>query len=49
MEAPEFSFEKDASNVRDAIEQFGIHYPVVQDNNLATWDAYENGPGPPTT
>jgi cytochrome c biogenesis protein CcdA/thiol-disulfide isomerase/thioredoxin len=42
VEAPEFSFEKDASNVKDAIEQFGIHYPVVQDNNLATWDAYEN-------
>ena len=25
----------DASNVRAAIAQFGIHYPVVQDNNLA--------------
>jgi cytochrome c biogenesis protein CcdA/thiol-disulfide isomerase/thioredoxin len=42
VEAPEFSFEKVASNVKNAIEQFGIKYPVVQDNNMDTWDAYEN-------
>jgi cytochrome c biogenesis protein CcdA/thiol-disulfide isomerase/thioredoxin len=40
VEAPEFAFEKDASNVANAIEQFGLRYPVVQDNNLGTWDAY---------
>jgi cytochrome c biogenesis protein CcdA/thiol-disulfide isomerase/thioredoxin len=42
VEAPEFAFEKEASNVANAIQQFGIHYPVVQDNNLETWNAYEN-------
>jgi thiol-disulfide isomerase/thioredoxin len=42
VEAPEFAFEKEASNVSDAIQQFGIRYPVVQDNNLETWNAYEN-------
>jgi len=42
VEAPEFSFEKQASNVRDAIGQFGLRYPVVQDNNLGTWNAYGN-------
>jgi cytochrome c biogenesis protein CcdA/thiol-disulfide isomerase/thioredoxin len=42
VEAPEFAFEKEASNVADAIQQFGIRYPVVQDNNLETWNAYEN-------
>jgi cytochrome c biogenesis protein CcdA/thiol-disulfide isomerase/thioredoxin len=42
VEAPEFPFEKDAGNVADAIKQFGIHYPVVQDNNLDTWNAYGN-------
>ena len=26
----------------DAIEQFGLHYPVVQDNNMGTWNAYGN-------
>ncbi len=42
IEAPEFPFEKDAGNVESAIKQFGIHYPVVQDNNLDTWNAWGN-------
>ena len=42
VETPEFSFEHDASNVANAIEQFGISYPVVQDNNMGTWNAYGN-------
>jgi cytochrome c biogenesis protein CcdA/thiol-disulfide isomerase/thioredoxin len=42
VEAPEFAFEKQASNVRDAIAQFGLRYPVVQDNELGTWNAYGN-------
>ena len=42
IEAPEFAFERTASNVRSAIAQFGINYPVVQDNNLDTWTAYSN-------
>ena len=42
VETPEFAFEKDASNVRDAIEQFGLRYPVVQDNDMGTWNAYDN-------
>ncbi|MGO9487960.1 MAG: cytochrome c biogenesis protein DipZ [Solirubrobacteraceae bacterium] len=42
VETPEFAFEKDAGNVEDAIQQFGLHYPVVQDNNMGTWNAYGN-------
>jgi cytochrome c biogenesis protein CcdA/thiol-disulfide isomerase/thioredoxin len=42
IEAPEFEFEKEAGNVAQAIKDDGITYPVVQDNNLATWDAYKN-------
>ena len=42
VESPEFPFEKDAGNVANAIRQFGIRYPVVQDNNLATWNAWAN-------
>ena len=42
VEAPEFAFEKDANNVRDAIGQFGLHYPVAQDNEMGTWNAYGN-------
>jgi cytochrome c biogenesis protein CcdA/thiol-disulfide isomerase/thioredoxin len=42
VHSPEFPFEKDAGNVEAAIERNGIHYPVVQDNDLATWSAYGN-------
>jgi thiol-disulfide isomerase/thioredoxin len=42
VETPEFDFEKNASNVSDAIGQFGLRYPVVQDNNMGTWNAYGN-------
>ncbi|HLH13939.1 MAG TPA: cytochrome c biogenesis protein DipZ [Solirubrobacteraceae bacterium] len=42
VETPEFQFEKEASNVRDAIAQFGLRYPVVQDNDMGTWNAYGN-------
>ncbi len=42
VESPEFPFEKDAGNVASAIKQFGIRYPVVQDNNLDTWNAWGN-------
>jgi cytochrome c biogenesis protein CcdA/thiol-disulfide isomerase/thioredoxin len=42
VHTPEFPFERDAGNVEDAIEQNGLHYPVAQDNDYATWDAYGN-------
>jgi cytochrome c biogenesis protein CcdA/thiol-disulfide isomerase/thioredoxin len=42
VHSPEFPFEKDAGNVEEAIERNGIQYPVAQDNDLATWDAYGN-------
>ncbi len=42
VETPEFAFEHDAANVANAISQFGLHYPVVQDNNMGTWNAYGN-------
>jgi thiol-disulfide isomerase/thioredoxin len=42
VETPEFAFERDASNVANAIGQFGIRYPVAQDNEMCTWNAYGN-------
>jgi cytochrome c biogenesis protein CcdA/thiol-disulfide isomerase/thioredoxin len=42
VHSPEFPFEKEASNVQEAIERNGIRYPVAQDNDLATWNAYGN-------
>lgn len=42
VHTPEFPFEKNANNVQAAIKQAGIEYPVAQDNNYGTWDAYQN-------
>lgn len=42
VHTPEFAFEKDAANVGRAIKQNKINYPVAQDNNYATWKAYDN-------
>ncbi len=42
VHTPEFPFERDAGNVADAIEQNGIAYPVVQDNEYGTWSAFGN-------
>lgn len=42
VHTPEFSFEKEASNVEEAIQRNGLRYPVVQDNEQATWNAYGN-------
>lgn len=42
VHSPEFPFEREAGNVETAIEENGIRYPVAQDNELATWNAYEN-------
>ena len=42
VHTPEFPFEHSASNVAAAIAREGIRYPVVQDNDYATWTAYHN-------
>jgi thiol-disulfide isomerase/thioredoxin len=42
VHTPEFPFERSASNVQAAIKRHGITYPVAQDNNSATWNAYGN-------
>jgi hypothetical protein len=42
IHSPEFPFEKATSNVQTAIKRFGIKYPVGQDNELTTWNAYHN-------
>jgi thiol-disulfide isomerase/thioredoxin len=40
VHTPEFGFEKDISNVREAVRQANIEYPVVLDNRYAIWNAY---------
>jgi cytochrome c biogenesis protein CcdA/thiol-disulfide isomerase/thioredoxin len=42
VHAPEFAFEKDVANVRKAVKDLGIDYPVAIDNNYAIWRAFNN-------
>jgi hypothetical protein len=42
VHTPEFAYEKDAGNVRRAVDKFGIAYPVLLDNAYANWRAYGN-------
>ena len=42
VHTPEFEFEKSTENVAQAVHQYGIKYLVAQDNQYATWMAYDN-------
>ena len=42
VHSPEFEFEKDPYNVEMAVDKNGITYPVVLDNEMETWKAFEN-------
>ena len=42
VHTPEFAFERETQNVKNAIKQFNITYPVVQDNDYKTWGIYQN-------
>ncbi|MCI0619550.1 redoxin family protein [Candidatus Wolfebacteria bacterium] len=42
IHTPEFAFERDIDNVRQAMKRFGITHPIVLDNDYATWRAYGN-------
>jgi cytochrome c biogenesis protein CcdA/thiol-disulfide isomerase/thioredoxin len=42
VHSPEFAFERNAQNLAASLRSEGTTYPVVQDNDLATWTAYRN-------
>lgn len=42
VHAPEFAFEKNTDNVRKAVKDQKITYPVVLDNDFSTWNAFKN-------
>ncbi len=42
VHAPEFAFEKNIDNVKRAIDDFQITYPVAIDNNFKIWRAFQN-------
>jgi cytochrome c biogenesis protein CcdA/thiol-disulfide isomerase/thioredoxin len=42
VHTPEFAFEKDAANVKRAVAELGIGYPVAIDNDQRIWDSFQN-------
>jgi cytochrome c biogenesis protein CcdA/thiol-disulfide isomerase/thioredoxin len=42
VHTPEFPFEKDESNVRKAVHDLGISYPVAMDNDYRIWRSFNN-------
>jgi thiol-disulfide isomerase/thioredoxin len=39
---PEFDYEAGLENLKEAVDRFDIQYAVAQDNDGATWRAYNN-------
>ena len=42
VHTPEFAYERELKNVRQAVKQRHIKYPVAIDNGFETWKAYNN-------
>jgi hypothetical protein len=42
VHTPEFAFEHDVDNVRQALQRLKVMYPVVIDNDYAIWRAFDN-------
>jgi len=42
VHSPEFNFEKLTENVAENARNFGLEYPIAQDNDFQTWRAYAN-------
>jgi thiol-disulfide isomerase/thioredoxin len=42
VHTPEFAFEKSLANIKMATVKYGIRYPVANDSDMATWNAYMN-------
>jgi thiol-disulfide isomerase/thioredoxin len=42
VHAPEFAFEKDPANVKRAVSELDVAYPVALDNNYAIWQGFNN-------
>ena len=42
VHSPEFAFEKDLGNLKSAMKDLGVTWPVVQDNDFGIWNAFKN-------
>ncbi len=48
VHTPEFKFEREFANLSEAVEEHDLRYPIVQDNEYATWRAFKNRYWPAT-
>lgn len=46
IHTPEFEFERDLNNIKNAVKRYNIKYPVGVDNEFQTWNSYENSSWP---
>jgi hypothetical protein len=42
VHTPEFNYEKDSNNIKEALVRLDVPYPVALDNDWKTWRAYRN-------
>jgi thiol-disulfide isomerase/thioredoxin len=42
VHTPEFGFEKNVDNIRRAMKEMGIDYPVAVDSDYSVWHAFDN-------
>jgi thiol-disulfide isomerase/thioredoxin len=42
VHSPEFGFEKELANVKTAVRDLGVEFPVAIDNDFANWNRYNN-------
>jgi len=46
VHSPEFGFEKNLNNIKEAVARYRLPYPIAVDNQMATWNAYLNNSWP---
>jgi thiol-disulfide isomerase/thioredoxin len=42
VHTPEFPFEREVENVREAVEAMGVEYPIALDSDYGVWTAFAN-------
>jgi thiol-disulfide isomerase/thioredoxin len=46
VHTPEFEFEKNLDNIRRAVKELGVDFPIAIDNDYAVWRAFRNNAWP---
>ena len=49
VHTPEFPFEREVENVREAAQVMRVEYPIALDSDYGVWSAFATGAGRPST